>query len=368
VSRVGDGEGVAPVRGSFASHVIRLWRRRRFLTVLGVALVLSLGTLALSLTVAAVPYRDILINIGTSLLGVVATVLILEPLIERSRTPEEIIHSEFPYELFLQGVASSSRQIRVLGAWPYVMDHPWRQRFLAGLSDAVRRGVDVQILVLDPGSKAAEQRARDLDNTFDVASVISDVLMAFWELSRSLPEQAADRLDVRVYSLLPPARMYRWDGRAISSFFPMGNWVGSDIKHYETNMNSRLAQFVDEQFELVARDDDSTSLRDFFRVTIDVATPESGFLTREPEYAVDGDKIYIAGQDVVQELYRLRAVEPQVKVRQRIPQADLGDETLVLMPVGPEDLARVRTLFHRKYGGASPLQRHHSALLIAPRD
>src|SRR4029079_16381787 len=254
------------------------------------------------------------INIGASFLGVVATVLILEPLIERSRTPEEIIHSEFPYELFLQGVATSSRQIRILGAWPYVMDHPWRERFLTGLGAAVRRGVDVQILVLDPGSKAAEQRARDLDNKFDVASVISDVLMAFWDLRRSLPEQAADRLEIRVYSLLPPARMYRWDGRAISSFFPMGNWVGSDIKNYETNMNSRLAQFVDEQFELVARDDDSMSLRDFFQLTIDVATPESGFLTREPEYVVDGDKVYIAGQDVVQELYRLRAVEPQVKV------------------------------------------------------
>ena len=95
------------------------------------------------------------------------------------------------------------------------MDHPWRARFLDGLRAAAERGVRIQILVLDPDSKAAEQRSRDLDNQFNVARVISEVLQEFWRLRAGLIDRATGQLEIRVYSLLPPARMYRWDARAM---------------------------------------------------------------------------------------------------------------------------------------------------------
>lgn len=361
---LGDGEGLRPPRGALMSLLGYVWSRRRFLTVCALALLLSVALLWLSLRPMKDGYRDLLANLGASFLGVIATVVVLDPLIKGSRMPEEVIHSEFPYELFLNGVRRSARQIRILGAWPYVMDHPWRGRFLLALKDAVQRGVRVQILLLDPGSKAAEQRARDLAREFDVAAVIGDVLREFWSLKKALPDWATSYLEVRVYSLLPPARMYRWDGRAISSFFPMGNWEGSDIKHYETNMTSRLAQFVDDQFQLIWRDAETITLSSYFELNLDIAVPGVEFISRSAKYVVHQNQVYVAGRGIVEELYRLRAIDPQVRLTQVPPGTRLDGDRLILLSADRNVSNHLQLLFHRKYGPTNPLLNNASILAI----
>ncbi|WP_213453947.1 hypothetical protein [Rhizomonospora bruguierae] len=367
MTSLGDGEGVPRVRGPVATHLRRLWRRRRFVAALAAVLVVSVALLQASFVPALDRYAEILVNLGASFLGVVATVLVLEPLIERSRTPEEVIHSEFPYKMFLTGVDTAAYHLRILGAWPYVMDHPWRARFLDGLRAAAERGVRIQILVLDPDSKAAEQRSRDLDNQFDVARVISEVLQEFWRLRAGLPDRVAAHLEIRVYSLLPPARMYRWDARAISSFFPMGNWVGSDIKHYETNMSSRLAQFVDEQFELIWHDVDTVSLDEYFRLSLDLAVPDFGFLSTSQEYVVHDGVLYVAAREIVEELYRLQTADPLLRLCSRVRGFDRGEDRLAMEVIPQSRAPRVRDLFRRKYGPASPLDGGGSLLALATR-
>lgn len=361
---LGDGEGLPHRRGALMTLLAYVWRRRRFLIVCALALLFSVALLWLSLRPIKDGYRDLLANLGASFLGVIATVVVLEPLIKGSRTPEEVIHSEFPYELFLNGLCRSSRLVRILGAWPYVMDHPWRRRFLPALKDAVQRGVRVQILLLDPGSKAAEQRARDLEREFDVSAVIGEVLREFWSLKKELPEWAANYLEIRVYSLLPPARMYRWDARAISSFFPMGNWEGSDIKHYETNMTSRLAQFVDDQFQLIWNDSDTITLSSYFELKLDIAVPGVEFISRRAKYVIYQDHVYVAGRGIVEELYRLRAIDPQVRLKEVPPGARLNGGRLILMPAERNVSNHLQLLFHRKYGSANPLLSHASILTI----
>jgi hypothetical protein len=364
VAGLGDGEGLPPRRGTLMSFATYVWSRRRFLVVCAVALLFSIALLWLSLRPMTDGYRDLLANLGATFLGVIATVVVLDPLIKGSRTPEEAIHSEFPYELFLNGVCRSARLVRILGAWPYVMDHPWRARFLPALKDAVQRGVRVQILLLDPGSKAAEQRARDLAREFDVSAVIGEVLREFWSLTKALPEWARNYLEIRVYSLLPPARMYRWDARAISSFFPMGNWEGSDIKHYETNMTSRLAQFVDDQFQLIWHDADTIALSSYFELSLDIAVPGVEFISRSAKYVVYEDQVYIAGRGIVEDLYRLRAIDPQVRLRQVPPAARLDGDRLILVPADRNVSNPLQLLFHRKYGPVNPLLSHASILAI----
>jgi hypothetical protein len=350
-------------RGRFASNLDRLWRRRRFLTILAFALLLSVGTIAASFFTPSDNYQQILINLGASFVGVVATVLILDPLIERSRKPEEVIHTEFPYALFLDGIAYSSRTIRIMGAWPYVMDHPWRKQFLAALTLAAERGVRIQILVLDPFSRAAEQRASDLDNRFDVTSVITDVLVTFMRLTDSLPPSAASRLEVRVYSSLPPARMYRWDGQAISSFFPMGNWVGSDIKHYETNMNSRLAQFVDEQFVLLWRDVDTVPVVRYMYVEVRISLADAQVESRSLEYVLAEETIYVAGHQIVDLLYRSGITESSAHVTHF--HRGIQESSRLVLLSGPEtENLRLHKLFYRKYGSSSPLDRNPSVFRI----
>jgi hypothetical protein len=148
------------------------------------------------------------------------------------------------------------------------MDAAHRVRFLSALRNAVERHVRIEILVLDPASKAAEQRADDIGGQFDIEGVIGDVLRSFDGLRRVIDVGQRAFLDVRVYATLPPARLYRWDNRVISSFFPSGNPTGGDVKHYETSVTSRLAQFVDDQFEILWRDGSTRTLDDYFRVDI----------------------------------------------------------------------------------------------------
>lgn len=360
LSRFGDFDNLGPQRGRISTHLRRLWRRRRFLAVLAVAMVLSVGTTAASFLPIADQYRQVLVNVGASFIGVIATVLILEPLIESSRKPEEVIHTEFPYALFVEGVAVSMRQIRIMGAWPYTMDHPWRRPFLSALGAAAERGVRIQLLVLDPSSKAAEQRSRDLDS-FDVASVITDVLISLMNLVDSLTPAAGGRVEVRVYSSLPPARMYRWDGQAISSFFPMGNWVGSDIKHYETNMNSRLAQFVDEQFELLWRDVDTIPISRYFYLRVDVALTETESAVHTLEYVTVAGDIYVAGYQLNETIRRL----PQAGVHVgHIREGILESSTLSPLSQAEADDLHMSELFFRKYGSGTPLDLDPSVLRV----
>jgi hypothetical protein len=173
------------------------------------------------------------------------------------------------------------------------MDDPWRRRFLAAVEKAARGRVRVEILVLDPASKAAQQRADDLGGKFDVVSVIGDTLRSLDQLVGGLPSAAGEYVDVRIYASLPPARMYRYDARAISSFFPMGNALGTDVKHYETSATSRLAQFVDDQFELLWNHDDTRTLEEFLRITLHLTDQNAVVGTFSANFVVHEDSILL---------------------------------------------------------------------------
>jgi hypothetical protein len=334
-------------------RITRRWRSAAaLLAIVGVSVALLVAAYAGPLT----QFGEVLINLGASFLGVVLTVLAIEPIIRRSQQPEEIVRSSFPYEAFLNGVERASYKVRILGAWPYVMDQPWRQRFLAAIEGAAHRRVRIEILVLDPASKAAEQREDDLGGQFDVAAVIGDVLRSLRDLEAKLSAVDRDYLDVRVYATLPPARMYRWDARVISSFFPMGNAVGGDVKHYETSAMSRLAQFVDEQFELLWRDDTTRTLDDYLEVTLVLGGRRhlaAHYVTMDGDVFVESPKLTTPNG----------AVSIRTREGGRIPFAD-EDARFTLVPVPDDDDRRPEVLvsFRNKYGPADRLAADHSTI------
>ena len=149
--------------------------RPRFYGVLAVILVIGTALTAVG-AVTTGAWRDVLINVGASVLTVFLTALVLEPLVEQGRRPEEVIHPDFPHQRFLDGMEASTHRVRIMGAWPYVMDQQWRPLFLAVLGRTLARGVTVEILVMDPTVKAAEQRDDDLGHEVAVSAVIADVI------------------------------------------------------------------------------------------------------------------------------------------------------------------------------------------------
>ena len=329
-----------------------------------VVVLLSGGLLVGAYTGPLTEFRDLLVNLGASFLGGVVTVLAIEPIIRRGTRPDEIIHETFPFEQFLRGVERASYKVRILGAWPYVMDDPWRRRFLAATAKAARSRVRVEVLVLDPASKAAQQRADDLGGKFDVVSVIGDTLRSLDQLAAELPPAAAEYLDVRVYASLPPARMYRYDARAISSFFPMGNALGTDVKHYETSATSRLAQFVDDQFELLWNHDETRTLEEYLRITLHLTDRNAVVGSFTANFVVHEGSILLETRQLADHVGSpvARAVV-SIPDAGRLPVAP----SAVLYELTPVDWEQtpsgsVLRAFERKYGPANRLSGDHTVV------
>ncbi len=297
-------------------------------------------------------WRDLLINLGASVSTVFLVALVLEPIIEQGRRPEELIHPDFPHQRYIDGVSSSSQRVRVMGAWPYVMDQQWRGDFLLALEKALERGVVAQILVLDPTSKAAEQRSLDLDNELRVSLVIADVLQTLSTFCQVMESNSSvGRLSVRVYNSLPPARLYRWDNRAISSFFPGGTGVGAEVRHYETNVTSSLGKFVDEQFDIVWGDDDTNDIQEYLSLSLKLLATGHEYLT---PYIVLQNVLYVTSMEVVDSLFRNAVGEAEVHVTSRYRTEGmmrLNSFTLQTVPDNDPSAAAVCDLFARKYSG-----------------
>jgi len=304
--------------------------------LVGGALVLPQGVL-----------RDVLVNLGATALGVVLTAIVLEPLVERARQPEERIHGSFPHRQFIDGVGRASRRVNIMGAWPYVMDSPWRASFLSALSAALKRGARVRILILDPTSSAAAQRQADLDGAVDVSEVIGDTIRALEEFHSTLAGAAQRSLEVRIYSTLPPARLYCWDQRAICSFFPGGNDSGADVRHYEMNVLSGLARFVGLEFNALWSHPDTQTLRRHRGVRVRLHNSDVEY---EVPYATVDAHTYVASVDLTDGILRhsVDGIPPSVSV---CLDGDVREEReVVAIPDDHHSVEAVRKAFLRKYG------------------
>ena len=318
--------------------------RPRFYGVLAVILVVGVTLTAVgAFTTGA--WRDVLINIGASVITVFLTALVLEPLVEQGRRPEEVIHPEFPHQRFLDGMDASSHRVRIMGAWPYVMDQQWRPLFLDTLGRTLHRGVTVEILVMDSTIKAAEQRDVDLGHQVAVSAMITDVIAELSRFQRGLPEDVAQRLGVRVFNSLPPARLYRWDNRAISSFFPMGTGLGTDVRHYETNVTSSLGRFVDEQFDLAWRDRDTRDLQDYLTVSMTLVATGRRYRAR---YVVADDQVYVASLQLTDSLFRNQLHGTEVRL-DRPRHGDGAGYTVQTVADGDPAAEVIEELMRRKY-------------------
>jgi hypothetical protein len=330
-------------------HLRRTLRSRpRFYGTLGLIFLLGVGLTGAGV-IASGTWREVLVNLGASVITVFMAALVLEPVIERGRRPEEVIHPDFPHQRFIDGVSSASQQIRIMGAWPYVMDLQWRAEFLRALRSALDRGVAAQILVLDPTSKAAEQRSLDLDGQLQVTNVIADVLKAFEEFCGVIKtDDHASRLSVRVYNSLPPARLYRWDNRAISSFFPAGTRIGTEVRHYETNVTSSLGKFVDEQFDIVWHANDTSDILDYLYVSLKLIATDHKYSI---PYVILDDVPYVSSVELTADLARNDGRKVEILSRAAIvgtvPATSFALETV---PENDQAEDQVCDLLARKYG------------------
>jgi hypothetical protein len=79
--------------------------------------------------------------------------------------------------------------------------------------------MDTGLLV--PDSAAARQRAEEI-YPVDVRGVIVDNLRYLHLFANALPAPLRSLFDVRIYDASPSVQIFRWDDRALISFFRSG--------------------------------------------------------------------------------------------------------------------------------------------------
>ncbi|HEX8629443.1 MAG TPA: hypothetical protein VF755_14860 [Catenuloplanes sp.] len=193
--------------------------------------------------------RELLLNLGASLAFVPPTYLVFAPIFERIRQTAAAIEEHLVLDIpkLIGYIARSHSKVWVLETWTGLLEDAHRPAFLDALTVALGNGVTVQILLLDPTSAAAHQRAEELDDAA-VPGLITDNLRYLYEFRRTLDDNRRRLLDVRVYDASPSVQLYRWDDKAFVSFFPIGKRA-YDTRQIETYLANPLGEFAESRFD-----------------------------------------------------------------------------------------------------------------------
>jgi hypothetical protein len=131
------------------------------------------------------------------------------------------VYSSFPMGEFRQAMhrlAMSGAPQRTTGCIHILQTFiPYMQhmhQFEHDVLGAIRRGCEVQVLLLDPRSHVVELRQRSLNPGYGRDSVRQQIQSNIEHLAQQrkcLPKDARDRLELRVYNTMPSMSIYRVD-------------------------------------------------------------------------------------------------------------------------------------------------------------
>jgi hypothetical protein len=322
---------------------------------------------------------DLLMNLGATAVGAVITALVLQPLIERAQTPEVVVHRTFPQARFLNAMSDTAGRIKIMGAWPYGMEPAHRREFLAVLHRAVDARVPALVLVLDPSSDAARQRTSDMGGRDDARAAIFGVLLAFHGWTQTLSASAGRAFELKVFSALPPARLYLAGNKAICSFFgDSDNRDGSNVRHYETSVLGGLGFYVNDAFDQLWESPETITLDEHWRLDLVVdwpqRTPAAFEADQRSAYVVDGGALFLSNQQLLHDLAQVGAgdtggrAEVPVRLARRAVGFDwdgTGPLRLASFDRGRDPRAAgVTAAMDAKYGAEGPTRR--SLLEIRP--
>ncbi|GAA4710392.1 hypothetical protein [Phytohabitans rumicis] len=275
--------------------------RRRARRIVGV---LALLTVAAVLLVWARLTRgfnsDLLLNIGAAVVMVALSYAVFDPIFEELRRSRVEEHPSFDHDEFSDHVAGAVDLVAVMDTGNHMLEGTSRGRFLTAVRTALGNGATVRVLLLDPDSAAADQRAEEI-RPVDVRRVIQDNLRHLNDFAGALDAGTLTRFQVRIYDASPSIQMFRWDDKALISFFPIGIRA-SAAPHLEVYLSSPLGDFVQGRFDDLWRHPSTRPLSDYITVPITVFHEDTPLRNCGVHFViVDGD-CFIDGAPMVDQL------------------------------------------------------------------
>lgn len=244
--------------------------------------------------------QDILVNVGASLVMVALSFIVFDPVFEDLRKNAVEEHRTLDHDRLILHIAAAQTEVDILETWTGLLEDRHRDRFLGAVDSAVRHGVDVRILLLDPDSAAAEQRAEELHHA-RVPLLIMDNLRYLYRFRRGLEPRLARQLQVRVYDASPSVQLYRWDDKALISFFPIGVRA-YDARQIEAYMDSPLGQFMASRFDELWGTSTTRTLDDFMALPLTIRLGDAALATSDAHFVRLGEEFFVDGRTLLDHL------------------------------------------------------------------
>lgn len=164
------------------------------------------------------------------------------------------IHTRFPVDRYLSWHQQAQRELKILSTWTGVTNI---ENYGDLLLDTVRRGVLVQILLLDPSSEIARQRSLDLHlgsakqsvDTEKVPRTTRANIQRFADLYPEL-DGLSGQLELRLYSVSPPFALYIADEGVLVGFFVHSARM-TDFPVLEVRLDSVFGEQLQAEFDRI---------------------------------------------------------------------------------------------------------------------
>jgi hypothetical protein len=148
-------------------------------------------------------YQNVVINLGADLVGAIVTIFVITPIVRRASEGRVREHPRLDYAWYVDRVAGATSAVRIIDTFSNLLDGPHTAHFFRAVELALERQAVVQILLLDPDSLAARQRAHELDDPDVYREIMRNLRVLYDFRNTVLPASLGRNFSVRMYTASP---------------------------------------------------------------------------------------------------------------------------------------------------------------------
>jgi DNA-binding XRE family transcriptional regulator len=196
----------------------------------------------------------------------------------RSAVVRDMMHIEYlpalPIADFIHEIPSA-QCIRILDTFTYLVnDDEIQKAFTQAIIAALEKAAEIQILLINPSSYGAKQRARELERASvplkNAFHLLEQTLARFYKLQSDLEEYEKNhKFAIKLYDASPSIALHRWDDQAYFSFFHM-NQRSDNAPNLKIAMLDRMGRYISSRFDELWGHPTSIYLRSYMEVQVKI--------------------------------------------------------------------------------------------------